>query len=236
MRPQLSLSTAALACAALALATAGPAVAAAPSSHDTGRTLAPAEHTLPRVPPPDAATLTHRIDALDRADGVLAPVTRLLRTAVAAEHGRIPAADAARLVTAAKKAITAAKPAGAPATGTRAAAPADAVDDALAALGASVDALAASAATGDTATTSKAVSDALAHLVDVVVANAASGDLPQSELPDLPDLPALPVLPTTPGTQDPGTSTLPAPTTPSGISTLPVFAHPGLSDLSDLTR
>ncbi|MCF3964278.1 hypothetical protein [Streptomyces fuscigenes] len=238
MRPQLPLSTAAaVVCAALALGTAGPAAAATHPSHDGGRTATTARAGTAHAPRQDSDTLAARLETLKRLGGMLTPVNGLLDATAKAPGGRLPAAEATRLAAAAQRAIAAARPAGAkgsPAAGTRALAPADSISDALDALSKAVDALVAGAEAGDTADTQQALGDAITHTVDVIVANimgglSASGvtGLPATSLPALPgaDDPAS----TLPAATDPA-STLPAATGPEGISTLPTFAHPGLTD------
>jgi hypothetical protein len=228
MRPQLPLSAAAAtACAALVIGIAGPASAAVQPAHDTGGTataVAPAKDGLARAAAPDAAALAlaRKIDGLKNTDAVLAPVTALLSATATAHDHRLPAADAARLLASAHQAIAAAKPASARAA--TAAAPTDAISDALDALSKALDALVASAQAGDTSATSTALGDAITKTVDAIVASLLGG---------LTTVPAA-TLPATPGTDGPEPITLPA-TGASAVSTLPVFAHPGLIDLSNLT-
>ncbi|MFI8999782.1 hypothetical protein [Streptomyces sp. NPDC053541] len=215
MRPHASPRLTALAIsAALALGTAGPAVA------DEHRPSRPATHAGVRAPLPDSATLLAQAEALGELGSVSTPVTELITAALKADDGQLPAADAAAFKAKIQTAVDEAKgaapaplpetpaaetpvtpPAASAATspvtsalpaGARAAAPADLVGDALATVQKAVAELLAAVTSGNATGVVPQVTATLTSLVNLAVSTVLGSGLPAPDLPGLPTLPALP--------------------------------------------
>ncbi|MFD6286043.1 hypothetical protein [Streptomyces sp. NPDC060205] len=112
--PTRRIATSAL-CATFLLGIAGPVAVAADhdAAHDTRAATAPAaavsasalSATAVRAPVPEAEALLAQAASLGDVAGVLKPVTDLLTTALKADGGKLPAADATKLGDAVKEAI-----------------------------------------------------------------------------------------------------------------------------------
>lgn len=230
MRPHVSSRAAAAAvCAALVLGTAGTAVAITADETPVGVGAEAA-----RAPIADAAAIKRQAEALSSLSGAITPVTDLVADVLAADNGRLAAADLQRHQAAIQKGLEAVRNA-APAAPAKPSDNADNPDNADAmspvnAVGAdgnmsapatmtaravdsvqrSTDALLKVAATKDAkavATQSQAVVTSLVNLTTALVMN------PRMPAPNLPGLPELPKLP---GAERPA----PAPELP-GVPTTP---------------
>ncbi|MFV0128545.1 hypothetical protein ACLGI4_12640 [Streptomyces sp. HMX112] len=190
-------------CAALALGTAGTAVAHA---HDDPReTAADRAH----APVPQAAAMLQQVKDVDGVTGVLSSVTDMLGAVLGADSGRLAEADAtkyAKEIAAAMEAArqsTAQSPMTPGSTGSTGSstAPNDAgMEQALAALDTSVDALVQASTKGDAATVSPQVQATLKSVADLMTATAEAVNRPATSLPPTgaAESPARPQAPTVP--------------------------------------
>ncbi|WP_433546574.1 hypothetical protein ACQPZG_16850 [Streptomyces sp. CA-294286] len=195
-------------CGALALGTAGPAIAVV-NDHPVTSEAAPG-------PIPGAEALTGQAKSLADTAGVLKPVSDLVGAVLKAPDGKVAPDAAAMLGKPVDEALaTLSKPVPA------AKAPADPGLKAKAAadLRADVTALLKAVEKGDPKATAAAVKAVITGSVNVLAAVLLGDGLPAPDLKGLPELPKVPGAATTP--QAPGTATLPAPIVPAEP------AHPG---------
>ncbi|OIJ69369.1 hypothetical protein [Streptomyces mangrovisoli] len=185
-------------CAALLVGITGPAASAADTGG--GRTRVT---TRPSDPTTDA--LRAQVGTLGRYGGVLTPVTDLLTTVLADRHGRLPAREAHRLVTAAEHAVAEVKPA----AGRKQHRAADPQDDALASLQSSLDALVKAVTSGDLGQLIPAVTATVSGVVGVVT-GLLGGSLTAPSLPSPSGLPSTPSLPSTSNTSSASVVGLPS--------------------------
>ncbi|MGW7370303.1 hypothetical protein ACWGI8_44565 [Streptomyces sp. NPDC054841] len=197
---------------ALLLGAAGPAMAV---QEEAPRAVA-AEDTAD-APVPGAETVLAQVTVLDKFGGVVVPVTDLLKAVLAADNGRLAAADATKHADAIKAAIAearaaAADPATAPSvpstqTPQTPAAPkpqapqqpevsvlaamarADVVEEALTALQERADALITAATSGDAAAVAEAQTAVVEAVVNFIAATLVGEGLPEANLDGLPALP-----------------------------------------------
>ena len=171
-------------CAALLAGVTDPAVMAADSIPGRSHAASPAQA-------PGAEALLAWVKSLGDFGGALTPVAHLLDTALKADNGQLPAAQAARLVHAAKRAVADMTPRAAADPQAK-----DAASDALAALQNALDALQKAITSGDPSQVTVAVTDAVTALTDYLAAMLPTPTPSGLPTPSLPALPA-PMVPTT---------------------------------------